>query len=71
MSDTVTFKFSPVHAIILAFTLLTGGGGAFAVLRRNLARAREADVETIKLVGTGTVEGSVMLDADNAVDAST
>lgn len=71
MSDTIAFKFSPLHAVMLAFALLTGGGGAFAVFRRNSARGGEADPEAVELVGAGTVEGSVTLDVGDAAGAST
>ena len=68
MSDLLTIKLSPTHGIIAALIFL-GGGGAFAVSRRNSGRTTEADPEAIELVVRDTVEDGVTMEASVAIDA--
>ena len=72
MSDILTVKLSTIHGIIAVVVLLFGGGGVFAVSRRNSGRTRQADPEAIELVVSAAVEpeDNDALDALDAADAS-
>ena len=70
MSDLLTIKLSPTHAIIAVLVFLAGGGGAVAVSRRNSGRAREADPEAMELVVRDPDENSVAIEDIVAIEDS-
>ena len=68
MSDLLTLKLSPTHAIIAILVFLAGGGGAVAASRRNSGRTREADPEAMELMVRDADENSVAIEDVVAIE---